>query len=134
MDVSTLVIWVFPGDWKRQTTETCCIPMVSAQVSGYVPAHIKFEFKHRYVGGNIPFDTGNDRLQGVAPASDLREDARVSLTPPIPAMVGRAKPGESMDTGDVFAGKQKVPQPVRALDLDTGGATGRSRTMFLKFF
>ena len=100
----------------------------------YVLARIKFEFKGRYVSDNLPFDLGNDPLQWVALASDLTEYPKVPLTAPKPALVGRVKPGESMEGWVAFAVKQKDAKPVMVFDPDTGGATGRGRTLFFKLY
>jgi len=100
----------------------------------YSLARIKFEFKGRYVSDNLPFDLGNDPLQWVALASNLTEYPKASLTAPKPALVGRVKPGESMEGWVAFAVKQKDPKPVMVFDPDTGGATGRGRTLFFKLY
>jgi hypothetical protein len=98
----------------------------------YILARIKFEFKGRYVSDNIPFDLGNDPLQWVALASDLTEYPKVSLISPSPALRGRVKPGDSMEGWVAFTVSLKDANPVMVFDPDTGGATGRGRTLFFK--
>jgi len=100
----------------------------------YALARIKFEFKGRYVNDNIPFDLGNDPLQWVALSSELIEYPRVSVQAPKPALVGRIKPGDSMEGWVAFAVSAKDSQPVMVFDPDTGGATGRGRTLFFKLY
>jgi hypothetical protein len=100
----------------------------------YALARVKFEFKGRYVSDTIPFDLGNDPLQWVALASDLTEYPKVSVSAPKPALAGRIKPGDSMEGWVAFAVKQKDSKPVMVFDPDTGGATGRGRTLFFKMY
>ncbi|HTY61965.1 MAG TPA: hypothetical protein VMG30_06875 [Acidobacteriota bacterium] len=110
-------------------------PDVKAPESGfeYVLARIKFDFKGRYVSDNLPFALGDEPLQWVAlSGSDLTEYARVSVTVPKPALVGRIKPGSSMEGWVAFAVRQKDSKPVMVFDPDTGGATGRGKTLFFK--
>jgi hypothetical protein len=56
------------------------------------------------------------------------------VTAPKPALVGRIKPGESLEGWVVFAVSQKDAKPLIVFDPDTGGATGRGRTLFLKLY
>ena len=100
----------------------------------YVLARIKFELKGRAVSDVIPFDLGNDPLQWVALASDLTEYPRISVTIPKPALVGTIKPGQSAEGWVAFAVAQKDSKPVMVFDPDTGGATGRGRTLFFKLY
>lgn len=100
----------------------------------YVLARVKFEFKGRYVSDNIPFEIGSDPLQWVALASDLTEYPKVSLTAPNPALRGRIKPGDSLEGWVAFAVNQKDSKPVMVFDPDTGGATGRGRTLFFRLY
>ena len=100
----------------------------------YLLARVKFEFKGRNVSDTIPFDLGSDPLQWVALASDLTEYPRVSVQAPKPALVGRIKPGDSLEGWVVFAVSSKDSQPVMVFDPDTGGATGRGRTLFFKLY
>ncbi len=98
----------------------------------YMLARIKFEFKGRYVSDKIPFELGNDPLQWVALASDLTENPKVSVQAPKPALAGRINPGGSMEGWVAFAVSPKDSKPVMVFDPDTGGATGRGRTLFFK--
>jgi hypothetical protein len=100
----------------------------------FMMARIKFEFKGRYVSDTIPFDLGNDPLQWVALSSALTEYPKVSLSAPKPALVGRIKPGDTMEGWVAFAVSQKDSKPVMVFDPDTGGATGRGRTLFFKLY
>jgi hypothetical protein len=100
----------------------------------YALARVKFEFKGRYVSDNIPFDLGNDPLQWVALSSELTEYPRVSVQAPKPPLAGRIKPGDSMEGWVVFAVSVKDSKPVLVFDPDTGGATGRGRTLFFKLY
>jgi hypothetical protein len=99
----------------------------------YVLARIKFDFKGRYVSDTLSFDLGDEPLQWVAlSGGDFTEYDRVSVTVPKPALVGRIKPGDSMEGWVVFAVKQSDGKPVMVFDPDTGGATGRGKTVFFK--
>jgi hypothetical protein len=100
----------------------------------YLLARVKFEFKGRYVSDTIPFDLGSDPLQWVALASDLTEYPKVSVPAPNPALAGRIKPGGSLEGWVAFAVSAKDSKPVMVFDPDTGGATGRGRTLFFKLY
>jgi hypothetical protein len=100
----------------------------------YVLARIKFQFKGRYVSDTLPFDLGNDPLQWVALSSGLIEYPRVPVTAPKPVLAGRIKPGDSMEGWVAFAVDGKDSKPVMVFDPDTGGATGRGRTLFFKLY
>jgi len=100
----------------------------------YILARVKFDFKGRAVSDTIPFDLGDARLQWVALSSELTEYARVPVTVPKPALVGRIKPGSSMEGWVAFAVDSKDSKPVMVFDPDTGGATGRGRTLFFKLY
>jgi hypothetical protein len=100
----------------------------------YVLARVKFEFKGRAVSDNLNFDLGNEPLQWVALSSDLTEYPRVSLTVPKPALVGIVKPGQAVEGFVAFAVDRKDSKPVMVFDPDTGGATGRGRTLFFKLY
>lgn len=98
----------------------------------FLLARVRFEFKGRAVSDTIPFELGDAPLQWVALASDLTEYPHVSLTPPKPALVGSVKPGNSVDGWVAFAVDRNDSTPVMVFDPDTGGATGRGRTLFFK--
>jgi hypothetical protein len=100
----------------------------------YVLARVKFEFKGRAVSDILNFDLGNDPLQWVALSADLIEYPGVSVAAPKPALVGRVKSGDSMEGWVVFAVDRKDAKPVMVFDPDTGGATGRGRTVFFKLY
>ncbi len=100
----------------------------------YVLARIKFDFKGRAVSDKLPFDLGNDPLQWIALSSDLTEYPKVSLTAPKPALVGRVIPGNALEGWVAFAVDIKDGKPVMVFDPDTGGATGRGKTLFFKLY
>ncbi len=100
----------------------------------YILARVKFEMKGRAVTDTLTFDLGNDPLQWVALSSDLMEYSRISVNVPKPALVGRVKPGDSMEGWVAFAVDQKDGQPIMVFDPDSGGATGRGRTLFFKLY
>ena len=100
----------------------------------YVLARVKFEFKGRSVSDNLPFDLGNDPLQWVALSSDLTEYPKVTLAAPKPVLASRIKPGDSVEGWAAFAVNRKDAKPVMVFDPDTGGATGRGRTLFFKLY
>jgi hypothetical protein len=107
---------------------------MSPQGFEYLLARIKFELKGRAVTDNLTFTLGDEPLQWVALASDLTEYTGVSVTVPKPALAGRVKPGESMEGWVAFAVERKDSKPVMVFDPDTGGATGRGRTLFFKLY
>ena len=112
-------------------------PDVKAPAAGseYVLAKVKFELKGRYVSDTIPLDIGKDPLQWVSlSGTDLTENDRVSVAVPKPALEGRVKPGESIEGWVAFSVKQNDSKPIMVFDPDTGGATGRGRTLFFKLY
>ena len=109
----------------------------SKMPAGYdlVIARVKFDFKGRYVSDNLPFDLGTDPLQWIAlSGSDLTEYEHISVNVPDPRLAGRIKPGESKEGWLAFAIKQGDSKPIMVFDPDTGGATGRGRTLFFKLY
>ncbi len=101
----------------------------------YVLARVKFDFKGRYITDTIPFSLGKDPLQWVAlSGTELTEYDRVSVSVPAPALAGMLKPGTSMEGWLAFAVKQQDSKPVMVFDPDTGGATGRGKTVFFKLY
>ncbi len=111
-------------------------PSNSAPTEGYeyVLARIKFEHKGRVVSDTLPFDLGNAPLMWVALASDLTEYPKASVTAPNPALAGMVKPGQSAEGWVAFAVERKDSKPIMVFDPDTGGATGRGRTLFFKLY
>jgi hypothetical protein len=110
-------------------------PGVKAPAAGfdYVLARIKFDFKGRYVSDTLPFELGDEPLQWVAlSGGDFTEYDRVSVAVPKPALVGRIKPASSAEGWVAFAVKQADANPIMVFDPDTGGATGRGKTVFFK--
>jgi hypothetical protein len=101
----------------------------------YILARIKFELKGRAVSDKLPFDLGNAPLQWIAlTGKDLTEYDRVSPTVPKPALSGIVKPGQAVEGWVGFAVDKKDSQPLMVFDPDTGGATGRGRTLFFKLY
>jgi hypothetical protein len=100
----------------------------------YILARVKFEMKGRAVTDTLTFDLGNAPLQWVALTSDLTEYPQISVTVPKPALLGRIKPGDSMEGWVAFAVDRKDTKPVMVFDPDSGGATGRGMTLFFKLY
>ena len=102
--------------------------------SEYMLARVKFEMKSRAVSDKLAFELGKEPLQWVALASDLTEYPMVSVKVPAPALAGTVKPGDSIEGWVAFAVDKKDTKPVMVFDPDTGGATGRGKTLFFKLF
>ncbi len=101
----------------------------------YVLARVRFEFKGRAVSDRLPFGLGDAPLQWVAlSGKDLTEYTRATVSVPKPALAGTVKPGQSVEGWAAFAVDQKDAQPLMVFDPDTGGATGRGRTLFFKLY
>jgi len=135
-DISITVLETVRGKEAMERLKTVS-PDTKMPAEGfdYVLARVKFEFRGRYVSDNLPFTLGDEPLQWVAlSGSDLTEYARVPITAPKPALVGRVKPGSSMEGWVAFAVQQKDSKPVMVFDPDTGGATGRGKTLFFKLY
>jgi hypothetical protein len=67
-------------------------------------------------------------------SADLTEYPRVSVSGPKPALAGMTKPGQSVEGCVAFAVNRNDSKPVMVFDPDTGGATGRGRTLFFKLY
>lgn len=100
----------------------------------YVLAKVKFEIRGRTVSDTLSMGIGDAPLQWVALSSELIEYPMVSLTAPKPQLVGRVKSGDSLEGWVAFAVDSKDSKPVMVFDPDTGGATGRGRTLFFKLY
>lgn len=100
----------------------------------YVLARVKFEMKARAVSDKLAITIGDSPLQWIALASDRTEYPRVSVTAPSPELEGVVKPGDAIEGWVAFAVDQKDSKPVMVFDPDTGGATGRGKTLFFKLF
>jgi hypothetical protein len=100
----------------------------------YVLAKVKFEIRGRTVSDTLSMDIGDAPLQWVALSSELIEYPMVSLKAPKPQLVGRVKSGDSLEGWVAFAVDSKDSKPVMVFDPDTGGATGRGRTLFFKLY
>ena len=135
-DITVTVLETVRGNAAMERLKTVN-PGLSAPANGfeYVLARIKFDHKGRYVSDNLPLDLGNDPLQWVALSGfDLTEYDKVPVTAPKPSLVGSVKPGSSLEGWVVFAVQQKDSKPVMVFDPDTGGATGRGKTLFFKLY
>ena len=100
----------------------------------YVLARVKFEIKGRVVSDKLTFDLGDEPLQWVALSSELIEYPKVPVVVPKPALVGKVQPGGSMEGWVAFVVDSKDSKPVMVFDPDTGGATGRGRTLFFRLY
>jgi hypothetical protein len=100
----------------------------------YLLAWVKFEMKSRAVSDKLTFDLGDSPLQWVALASDLTEYPRITVTVPSPVLRGIVKPGGSVEGWVAFAVDKKDRGPVMVFSPDSGGATGRGKTLFFKLF
>lgn len=101
----------------------------------YILARIRFEHKGRAVSDTLPFDLGDAPLQWVAlNGKDLTEYGRVSPVLPKPALSGIIKPGGFAEGWVAFAVDATDSRPVMVFDPDTGGATGRGRTLFFRLY
>ena len=100
----------------------------------YILAKVKFEMKSRAVSDKLTFDLGKEPLQWVALASDLTEYPRVSVTVPPPALNATVRPGDVIEGWAAFAVEKNDQTPVMVFDPDSGGATGRGRTLFFKLY
>jgi hypothetical protein len=100
----------------------------------YILVRVKFEMKGRAVTDILTFDLGKAPLQWVSLASDLTEYPQISVTVPKPALIGTVKPGDSMEGWVAFGVDRNDSKPVMVFDPDSGGATGRGRTLFFKLY
>jgi hypothetical protein len=135
-DITITVLETVRGDAAMERLKAAN-PAAKAPANGleYVLARIKFDLKGRNVSDNLSFELGAEPLQWIAlSGSDLTEYDAVSVTLPKPALVGRIKSGSSMEGWAAFAVQQKDSKPVMVFDPDTGGATGRGKTVFFKLY
>jgi hypothetical protein len=100
----------------------------------YLLARVKFEIQGRAVSDNRAFDLGSSPLQWVAYSADIAEYPGVSVTVPKPALTGAVRPGQAVEGWIAFAVEQKESKPIMAFDPDSGGATGRGKTVFFKLY
>ena len=100
----------------------------------YILARVKFELKSRAVSDKLTFNLGDSPLQWIALASDLTEYPRVSVTVPEPVLKGTVIPGAAIEGWVAFAVDKKDKGPVMVFDPDSGGATGRGKTLFFKLY
>lgn len=100
----------------------------------YVLAKVKFELKGRYVSDTLSMNIGDEPLQWVALSAELVEYPKVSVKVPDPPLVGRVKPGDSLEGWVAFAVERRDSKPIMVFDPDTGGATGRGRTLFFELY
>lgn len=100
----------------------------------YLLAKVKFDLKGRAVSDTMSLALGDTPLQWVALTSELMDYPPVSITVPEPALKGNVKAGESMEGWVAFAVERDDKNPVMVFNPDSGGATGRGRTLFFKLF
>jgi hypothetical protein len=100
----------------------------------YVLARVRFDLKGRSVSDNLSFELADSPLQWVALSSDLTEYENVSVTVPGPALAGTVKPGQSVEGWLAFSVDRNDKGPTMVFDPDTGGATGRGRTLFFALY
>lgn len=100
----------------------------------YILARVKFELKGRAVSDTLTFTLGEAPLEWVALSEELTEYERVPVKVPAPPLAGIVKPGGSVEGWVAFAVEAKDPKPVMVFDPDTGGATGRGRTLFFRLY
>ena len=134
-DITITVLDTIRGEEAMDRLKTAS-PENSAPSKGfeYILARVKFEMKGRAVTDTLTFDLGNAPLQWVCLASDLTEYPQVSVLVPEPALIGTVKPGDSMEGWVAFAVDRKDSKPIMVFDPDSGGATGRGRTLFFKLY
>lgn len=100
----------------------------------YILARVRFEMKARAVSDKLTINIGDSPLQWIALTSELTEYTGVSVTVPEPMLKGTVKPGDTLEGWVAFAVDKKDKGPIMVFDPDTGGATGRGKTMFFKLF
>ncbi len=100
----------------------------------YLLVRVKFGIKGRAVSDTLAFDIGTEPLQWVALTSDLMEYPQISVTVPKPVLRGTIKSGDSIEGWVAFAVDKKDSKPVMVFDPDSGGATGRGRTLFFRLY
>lgn len=134
-DITITVLETIRGKEAMDRLKTAS-PENSAPSKGleYILARVKFEMKGRAVTDTLTFDLGNAPLQWVCLASDLTEYPQVSVSVPEPALIGTVKPGDSMEGWVAFVVDRKDSNPIMVFDPDSGGATGRGRTLFFKLY
>ncbi len=100
----------------------------------YLLARVKFELKGRSVSDRMGIPIGDNPLQWVALGSELTEFTRPTVTVPSPALVGTVPEGGSIEGWVAFAVDVKEAKPIMVFDPDTGGATGRGKTLFFMLY
>ena len=134
-DITITVLETVRGKEAMTRLENAGERKAPAEGFEYVLARVKFQFKGRAVSDKIPFDLGTAPLQWIALAGkDLTEYPHVSLKLPQPVLVGTIQPGASAEGWVGFAVDKNDAKPVMVFDPDTGGATGRGKTVFFKLY
>ena len=100
----------------------------------YILVKVKFELNGRAVTDTMSLALGDSPLQWVALTSELTDYPPISVTVPEPALTGNVKAGESMEGWVAFAVEKNDKKPVMVFNPDSGGATGRGRTLFFKLY
>ena len=100
----------------------------------YILALVSFDIRGRAVTDNRVFDLGSSPLQWVAYSADFTEYESVSVTLPKPGLSGLASLGKTVEGWVVFAIEQNETKPLMTFDPDSGGATGRGKSLFFKLY
>lgn len=100
----------------------------------YILVKVKFELRGRALSDTMSMELCDNPLQWVALTSELTDYAPVSVTVPEPALAGKVSAGESREGWIVFSVDQNDERPVMVFNPDSGGATGRGRTLFFKLY
>ena len=100
----------------------------------YILVKVKFDLTGRAVTDIMSLAIGDSPLQWVALTSDLNDYPPISAILPKPALAGNLKAGDSMEGWAAFAVEKKDKNPVMVFNPDSGGATGRGRTLFFKLY
>lgn len=100
----------------------------------YILVKVKYDLSGRAVTDTMSLALGDSPLQWVALTSDLNDYSPISVTVPKPALAGNVKAGESREGWLAFAVEKKDKRPVVVFNPDSGGATGRGRTLFFKLY
>ncbi|HSW38216.1 MAG TPA: hypothetical protein VLL97_01840 [Acidobacteriota bacterium] len=134
-DIAVTVLEIARGSeaMNRLRAENAKSP-APAEGSEYILARIRFELNGRALNHKLTFELGDAPLQWVALSEQLIEYPQVAVAAPAPRLAGTVHPGRSVEGWVAFAVNRKDTKPVMVFDPDTGGATGRGRTLFFKLY
>jgi hypothetical protein len=134
-DTTIIVLEVIRGkDAMKLIKKANSVNKKPADGYEYVLVKIKFQLKGRVVSDTMSMELGDTPLQWVALTSELIDYPPISVVVPKPALAGKLKAGESMEGWVVFAVKKNDMKPVMVFNPDSGGATGRGKTLFFKLY